>query len=90
VYERHFSSFFYVHVTREKLPKHHSYEKYACKMLMKLTPGRESLEIAGCRFLRGRLLCFVCSFLNCHVVVVVAVVEDFQLSRLQAKPLAMS
>ncbi len=59
-------------------------------MLMKLTPGRESLEIAGCRFLRGRLLCFVCSFLNCHVVVVVAVVEDFQLSRLQAKPLAMS
>ena len=53
------------------------------------------MEIAGCRFLRGRrrLFCFVCSFLNCHVVVVVvvvAVVEDFQLSRLQAKPLAMS
>ena len=52
------------------------------------------VEIAGCRFLRGRrrLFCFVCSFLNCHVVVVVVVVvvEDFQLSRLEAKPLAMS
>jgi len=31
--------FFYLHVTREKLPKRLSYEKCACKMLMKLTPG---------------------------------------------------
>jgi len=40
LYERRFSSFFYVHVTREKLPKRHSYKKFARKMLMKLTPGR--------------------------------------------------
>ncbi len=32
-----FLQFFYVHVTREKLPKQHSYEKFVCKMLMKLT-----------------------------------------------------
>ncbi len=37
-----FGSFFYLHVTREKLPKRHSYEKFGCKMLMKLTPGRSS------------------------------------------------
>ncbi len=33
-----FSSFFYIHVTREKLPKWRLYEKFASKMLMKLTP----------------------------------------------------
>jgi len=31
------TSFFYVHVTRKKLPKRHSYEKIAQKTLMKLT-----------------------------------------------------
>jgi len=31
--------FFYVHVTRKKLPKRHSYEKFVHKTLMKLTPG---------------------------------------------------
>jgi len=31
-------SFFYLHVTREKLPKRLLYEKVARKMLMKLTP----------------------------------------------------
>jgi len=36
-YERHFGSFFYVHVTREKLPKQCSYKKHAHIMLMKLT-----------------------------------------------------
>ncbi len=35
--EHHFGSFFYVHVTREKLPKQRLYEKFARKMLMKLT-----------------------------------------------------
>jgi len=37
-YEHRFGSFFYVHVTREKLPKQRSYEKYAHIMLIKLTP----------------------------------------------------
>ncbi len=37
LYERRFGSFSYVHVTREKLPKQHWYEKFVCKMLMKLT-----------------------------------------------------
>jgi len=32
-----FWHFFYIHVTREKLPKRHSYEKFVRKMLMKLT-----------------------------------------------------
>jgi len=34
-YKRCFSSFFSVHVTREKLPKQRSYEKFVPKMLMK-------------------------------------------------------
>jgi len=37
-YEHHFGSFFYVLVTREKLPKQRSYKKCAHKILMKLTP----------------------------------------------------
>jgi hypothetical protein len=37
-YESIFYSFFYLYVTREKLPKRHSYKKFAHKMLMKLTP----------------------------------------------------
>jgi hypothetical protein len=36
-YKHHFVSFFYVHVTRGKLPKQRSYEKFVRKMLMKLT-----------------------------------------------------
>jgi hypothetical protein len=36
-YESLFGSFFYLHVTREKLPKRHSYVKFARKLLMKLT-----------------------------------------------------
>jgi hypothetical protein len=38
-YEHCFSSFFYVHVTRAKLPKRHLFKKFARKMLMKLTAG---------------------------------------------------
>jgi len=41
-YERRFGSFSYVHVTREKLPKQCSFEKFVCKMLMKLTIGVHS------------------------------------------------
>ncbi len=33
------AAFFYLHVTREKLPKRLSYKKSVCKTLMKLTPG---------------------------------------------------
>jgi hypothetical protein len=36
-YKRCFGSFFYIHVTREKLPKQCSYEKFVRKMLMKVT-----------------------------------------------------
>jgi len=39
LYERHFSSFYYVHVTRKKLPKWRWYKKFARLTLMKLTPG---------------------------------------------------
>jgi hypothetical protein len=35
-YQCCFGSFFYVHVTREKLPKQHSYKKFVGEMLMKL------------------------------------------------------
>jgi len=38
-YECRFHSFFYVHVTREKLPKQRLYKKFVQKMLMKLTTG---------------------------------------------------
>ena len=36
-YKRRFGSFYYAHVTREKLPKRHSYEKFVRILLMKLT-----------------------------------------------------
>ncbi len=38
--ERHFSSFYYVHVTRKKLPKWRSYEKRGHLTLMKLTAAQ--------------------------------------------------
>jgi len=38
-----FGSFVYVHVTRDKLPKQCSYEKFVRKMLMKLTTGRSKI-----------------------------------------------
>jgi len=45
-----FGSFFYVHVTRKKLPKWCSYEKFVRLTLMKLTPcgfrGKLSLSLA--------------------------------------------
>ncbi len=39
LYESLFGSFFYLNVTREKLPKRHSYKKFSRLMLMKLTAG---------------------------------------------------
>jgi len=45
LYKSLFGSYFYLFVTREKLPKRRSYEKFARKMLMKLTPcKRMNLE----------------------------------------------
>ncbi len=38
-YERCFGSFFYVYVTRGKLPKRHTHEKFVRNMLMKLMAG---------------------------------------------------
>ncbi len=38
LYKLRFGSFYYVYVTREKLPKRRSYEKFVSLMLMKLTP----------------------------------------------------
>ncbi len=40
LYKSLFGSFFYLYVTREKLPKRCLHEKFARKMLMKLTPVR--------------------------------------------------
>jgi len=37
--QKSFGSFFYLHVTREKLLKRRSYEKFVQKTLMKLTPA---------------------------------------------------
>jgi len=46
-YKRHFGSFFYVHVTREKLTKQRSYEKFTFfvhKMLTKLTTEQQQQQ----------------------------------------------
>jgi hypothetical protein len=43
-YKRHFGSFYYVHVTRKKLPKQCSYEKFARLTLMKSTAGSFALK----------------------------------------------
>jgi hypothetical protein len=38
-------AFFYLHVTREKLPKKLLYKKGTHKMLMKLTPGADPIKL---------------------------------------------
>jgi len=38
------AAFFYLHVTREKLPKRFLYEKFALKMLLKLTPDGNGVK----------------------------------------------
>jgi len=40
LYKLRIGSFFYLHVTREKLPKQRAYKKFVRKMLMKLTIGQ--------------------------------------------------
>jgi len=37
LYERHFGSFYYVHVTKKKAAEWHSHKKCGCLTLMKLT-----------------------------------------------------
>jgi len=66
--------FFYVHVTREKLPKQYSYKKFVCKMLMKLTPIRihcfcEWFQIS--KIIKYvTITCWrVCKILLCHLEV---------------------
>ncbi len=44
-YKHCFGSFFYVHVTKEKLPKQCSYKKNVRNMLMKLSLGVELLRL---------------------------------------------
>ncbi len=44
LYKRRFGSFYYIHVTREKLPKQHSYENFVNLMLVKLTACVQSLH----------------------------------------------
>jgi len=44
-YKHRFSSFYYLHVTRNKLPKWRSYKKFARLTLMKLTPGFIELHV---------------------------------------------
>jgi len=46
LYKRSFGSFYYVHVTRKKLSKQHSYEKFVRLTLMKLTTA-EPEKIIG-------------------------------------------
>jgi len=49
LYECRFGSFFYVHVSREKMPKQCSCKKFVRKMLMKLTPD--------CGWIDSSLIC---------------------------------
>jgi len=50
LYKSLFGSFFYLHVTREKLPKKCSYKKFLRKMLMKLTLGEPLDKVADIIF----------------------------------------
>ncbi len=53
-YVQIFWQLFYVHVTKEKLPKRHSYEKFVRKMLMKLTPDRKWTKRKHERIRKGK------------------------------------
>jgi len=46
-------SFFYVHLNREKLLKQFLYEKCVQKMLMKLTPGVNFINVLRAAFLKS-------------------------------------
>jgi len=50
LYESLFGSFFYLHVTREKLQKRHSYEKFVGLTLMKLTQGVNFINVERTNF----------------------------------------
>jgi len=55
-YKSLFCSFFYLHVTREKLQKRRSYKKLVHKMLMKLTPCAISWFWIAATLVKGYLL----------------------------------
>jgi len=48
LYECCFGSFFYIHVTREKLPKRHLYKKFVRKILMKFKVGLSTITATLC------------------------------------------
>ncbi len=50
MYECRFGSFFYLHVTREKLPKQRSYKKFVHLTLMKLTAGVNFINVLSWSF----------------------------------------
>jgi len=58
--ERCFGSFFYVHVTREKLPKQPSYDKCVLKILIKLTTDQQPVSRCLCSLLQFLLSCIHC------------------------------
>jgi len=64
LYKHHFGSFYHVHVTRKKLPKWCSYEKFACLTLMKLKPVVNFINIKCTNFLYE---CCFGSFYYIHV-----------------------
>jgi len=53
-YKLHFGSFYYLHVTRKKLPKQCLYKKFARITLMKLTPEAKATQSKA--FSRYRIL----------------------------------
>ncbi len=55
LYEHHLDSFFYIRVTRKKLPKQHLYEKFVHIMLMKLSPRVNFINVKHANFTYERL-----------------------------------
>jgi len=58
LYKSAFRSFFYFHVTREKLPKRFWYKKRSRKMLMKLTTEESIFGITKCAGILAMLMVF--------------------------------
>jgi hypothetical protein len=62
-----FWQLFYIHVTREKLPKHRLYEKFVCKMLMKLTAAHCFCSSKLCQEGKTSLYCYNSLFCFCYL-----------------------
>ncbi len=63
-YEHRFGTFYYIHVTRKKLPKQCSNEKFAHLTLMKLTPGVNFINILQAAFFYKRVFTTFLWFLH--------------------------